>query len=49
MGNLKEESMVEEFVEFRKIPRLNREIVVTEKLDGTNAQIKIGEDGLTVV
>jgi len=33
------------FVEFPKIARLSREIVVTEKLDGTNAQICITEDG----
>lgn len=30
-----------EFQEFPKIPRLNREITVTEKIDGTNAQILI--------
>lgn len=29
------------FKEFRKIPRLNREMVVTEKLDGSNGQIFI--------
>ena len=29
------------FQSFHKIPRLNREIVVTEKIDGTNAQIHI--------
>lgn len=29
------------FVEFQKIPRLNRGMVVTEKLDGTNAQVFI--------
>lgn len=34
-----------EFVEFPKIPRLTREIVITEKIDGTNACIAIGEDG----
>jgi len=34
-----------EFKEFPKIARLSRECVVTEKLDGTNAQIYIGEDG----
>lgn len=34
-----------EFQEFPKMPRLSRECVVTEKLDGTNAQILIGEDG----
>ena len=33
------------FVEFRKIPRLSREIIITEKLDGTNAVIFNGEDG----
>ncbi len=30
-----------EFVEFPKMARLNREIVVTEKIDGTNAQVFI--------
>lgn len=34
-----------EFIKFPKIPRLNREIVITEKIDGTNAQIYISEDG----
>ena len=34
-----------EFKEFPKIARLSREIVITEKLDGTNAQIYITEDG----
>lgn len=34
-----------EFVEFPKIARLSREIIVTEKIDGTNAVIYIGEDG----
>ena len=34
-----------EFQPFRKIPRLQREIIVTEKIDGTNAQICITEDG----
>ena len=32
------------FEAFEKIPRLSRECVVTEKLDGTNAQILITED-----
>ena len=36
-----------EFKPFRKIPRLNRECVVTEKLDGTNASVYISDDGLT--
>jgi hypothetical protein len=34
-----------EFVTFNKIARLSREIVITEKIDGTNASIYIGEDG----
>jgi hypothetical protein len=37
-----------EFPEFRafpKMPRLSREIIITEKLDGTNAQVFVGEDG----
>jgi len=34
-----------EFIKFPKIPRLNRDIVITEKIDGTNAQIYISEDG----
>lgn len=33
------------FVEFPKMPRLSREIIVTEKIDGTNAQVHITEDG----
>lgn len=34
-----------EFEAFPKMARLSREIIITEKLDGTNAQICIGEDG----
>ena len=34
-----------EFIKFDKIPRLNRDCVITEKIDGTNAQIAIEEDG----
>lgn len=37
--------MTTEFVPFPKIKRLTREMIVTEKLDGTNAQITITEDG----
>ena len=33
------------FVPFPKIARLSREIVITEKIDGTNAQVFIGEQG----
>ena len=32
-----------EFTPFRKIARLNRDIVITEKIDGTNAAIIIGD------
>lgn len=34
-----------EFQSFRKIPRLSRDIIVTEKIDGTNGIIAIGENG----
>jgi hypothetical protein len=34
-----------EFIEFPKIARLSRECVITEKIDGTNGCIHIGEDG----
>lgn len=34
-----------EFEDFPKIARLKREIVVTEKLDGTNAQVCFDEEG----
>ena len=34
-----------EFQDFPKMARLSREIIVTEKIDGTNAQICIGENG----
>lgn len=34
-----------EFIEFPKIARLSREIIVTEKIDGTNGVIYVGEDG----
>lgn len=34
-----------EFEEFQKIPRLKRACVITEKIDGTNAQIIITDDG----
>ena len=30
-----------EFAEFEKIARLNREVIVTEKIDGTNGQVHI--------
>jgi hypothetical protein len=34
-----------EFVEFPKMARWSRHIIVTEKIDGTNACVYIGEDG----
>lgn len=34
-----------DFVEFPKLARLAREVIVTEKIDGTNAQVCITEDG----
>jgi len=34
-----------DFKEFKKIPRLSRECIITEKIDGTNASIYIGENG----
>lgn len=34
-----------EFVPFPKIPRLNRPVVVTEKIDGTNACIVVTDGG----
>lgn len=37
-----------EFVAFPKIPRLFRECVITEKIDGTNASVHISEDGVTI-
>ena len=32
-----------DFKEFPKMPRLSREIIVTEKIDGTNAQVAVAE------
>lgn len=37
--------MKAEFFEFPKMARLSRLCIITEKIDGTNAQICIGEDG----
>lgn len=34
-----------EFKEFQKIPRLKRQVVITEKIDGTNACVIVSEDG----
>lgn len=37
--------MTDDFEPFGKIARFNRDIVITEKIDGTNAQVFVGEDG----
>ena len=37
--------MNNDFQPFPKIPRLFREVVITEKIDGSNAQVFVGEDG----
>jgi hypothetical protein len=37
--------MSDDFIPFPKMARLSREIIITEKIDGTNAQVFIGEDG----
>jgi hypothetical protein len=38
-----------EFEAFPKIPRLERDCIVTEKIDGTNGQIVIDEAGVVMV
>jgi len=43
--NIKEGKNMHEFVEFPKMARLSREVIITEKIDGTNAQVLITEDG----
>jgi hypothetical protein len=37
-----------EFVEFPKMPRLSRDCTITEKIDGTNAQVSIRDSRLLV-
>jgi hypothetical protein len=37
-----------EFIEFPKMARFAREIIVTEKIDGTNAQVWISDDGTDI-
>ena len=36
---------IPQFVEFASITRLSRDMVVTEKIDGANAQVTVLEDG----
>lgn len=38
-------TILPEFKSFSKIPRLSRDCVITEKIDGSNAQILITEEG----
>lgn len=38
-------SDLETFQDFPKIPRISRDCIITEKLDGTNAQVVVLEDG----
>lgn len=33
------------FEAFPKIARLNRECIISEKIDGTNSQVIVGENG----
>jgi hypothetical protein len=35
----------EQFTQFPKMARLQREVIITEKIDGTNAQVYITDDG----
>jgi hypothetical protein len=41
--------MTTPFTGWPKIARFNREVIITEKIDGTNAQIHIEEDGSMLV
>jgi len=41
--------MTDDFQTFKKIPRLSRECYITEKIDGTNAQIRITAEGEMIV
>lgn len=38
-----------QFEAFPKMARLSREIIVTEKIDGTNAQVFISDDGSEII
>lgn len=40
-----EEHIKEEFQKFPKMARLSRDVIITEKIDGTNAQVFISEEG----
>jgi hypothetical protein len=44
-GEFPSKAVYTDFVAFKKIPRLFRDVTITEKIDGTNAQIFITPDG----
>jgi len=48
MGDVQTLVEVPVFEEFPKIPRLSRECVVTEKIDGTNGCVLVMEDGRVI-
>lgn len=37
-----------DFIDFPKMARFSREIIITEKIDGTNAQVCISDDGTEI-
>jgi len=39
---------IEPFEQFKKISRWSREVIVTEKIDGTNGVVFVSDDGLTI-
>jgi hypothetical protein len=43
-----DESDLDTFAPFPKLSRLFREIIITEKIDGTNAQVVVSDDGTQV-
>jgi len=45
MGIHTASGIIDTFIPFPKIPRLKRGCIITEKIDGTNAQVVVGEDG----
>lgn len=46
---MKNDPKISDFREFPKIARLSRDCIITEKLDGTNGQVYITEDGQMLV
>lgn len=45
MSNIIIDNSIEEFRPFAKIARLSRDMVITEKIDGTNGCVAIDDDG----